>query len=312
MTITQEHPELATPTAPDRTERRRRARTPRRYRTALVNGLGAVVVVALLGLLWEGYKALGQAWGDQVPGLGLGFPVATDDLSMPHLSAIWDALRAPATRGSDQSLFAYLLGETLVTLREALYGLVVGSVLGLTLAVAFLYSGVARKGLMPWLVASQTVPLVAIAPMVVIWGGKAGAPAWVAVTGIAAYLAFFPVTINALRGLRSPKRVHLDFVRSVAASRRQELMLLRVPSSLPFVFVGFRLAATASVVGAMVGELSAGTGRGIGRAVLTFAYYYSNGPEKLYAAVLVAALAGIAFVQVIGLAERAALRHRHA
>ncbi len=275
------------------------------------NAAGAVLVVAVLAGLWEGYKALGRAVDDVVPGTKIAFPVATDDLSMPHVWSILGALVEPARRGDSMALGTYLLGETSVTLREAFYGLVAGSSLGLLLAVLFLHVVPLSKGLMPWLVASQTVPLVAIAPMIVIWGGKAGAPPWVAVTGIAAYLAFFPITINALRGLKSPPKVQLEFMRSVGAGRWQVLGWLRIPAALPFVFAGLRLAATASVVGAIVGELSAGTGRGIGRAILTFAYYYSNGPEKLYAAVLVAAAAGIVFVQSLALIERVALRHRH-
>ncbi|GAA2348730.1 ABC transporter permease [Dactylosporangium salmoneum] len=277
-----------------------------------INTVGAIAVVAVLAGLWEGYKALGQAVDDVVPGTKIRFPVATDDLSMPHLSTILHSLIEPARRGDSMSLAAYLIGETTVTLREAFYGLVAGSVLGLLLAVVFLNVVPLSKGLMPWLVASQTVPLVAIAPMIVIWGGKAGAPPWIAVTGIAAYLAFFPVTINTLRGLKSPQKVHLELMHSVGAKRRQVLWWLRIPAALPFMFAGLRLAATASVVGAIVGELSAGTGRGIGRSILTFAYYYSNGPEKLYAAVLVSAVAGIVFVQLLGLIERFALRHRHA
>ncbi|MEU8172813.1 ABC transporter permease subunit [Microbispora hainanensis] len=275
----------------------------------LSTGAIGVVVVALLIAIWQGYKALGQATGDRL--LGLRFPVATDDLSMPGMGAILGALVEPARRGASTILGVYLLEEASVTLREAAYGLVAGSLLGLALAIAFLHLPPVSRGLMPWLVASQTIPLVAIAPMVVIWGGKAGLPPWVAVTGIAAYLAFFPVTINALRGLKSPPKVQTEFMRSVGAGRRQFLFWLRLPAALPYLFAGLRLAATASVVGAIVGELSAGTGRGIGRVILTFAYYYSNGPEKLYAAVLVAAVTGIVFVQVLNLLERFALRNRH-
>jgi NitT/TauT family transport system permease protein len=166
------------------------------------------------------------------------------------------------------------------------------------------------RGFMPWVVASQVVPLVAIAPMIVIWGGKLGLPSWMAVTGISAYLAFFPVTINTLRGLRSPARVQVELMQSVAAGPVRAMGYLRLPAALPYLFAGLRLAATASVVGAIVGELSAGTGRGIGRAILTFTYYYSNGPEKLYASVFVAALAGIAFVQMLALLEFLTLRNR--
>ncbi|WP_103504293.1 MULTISPECIES: ABC transporter permease [Streptomyces] len=282
----------------------------RAARGRLANAFGVVLVIALLAGIWEGYKALGQALGDRIPLIGLGFPVSTDDLSMPHLSSIIGALGEPASSGDSVSLGMYLVGETTVTLREALYGLTAGALLGLALAVLFLHVAPVSRGLMPWLVASQTVPLVAIAPMIVIWAGKADAPAWIAVAAIAAYLAFFPVTINTLRGLKSPPATQLEFMRSVGAGRRQTLLWLRLPAALPFLFAGLRLAATASVVGAIVGELSAGTGRGIGRSILTFAYYYSNGPEKLYAAVLIAALTGIVFVQALAVAERLALRNR--
>ncbi|WP_283134933.1 ABC transporter permease [Rhizohabitans arisaemae] len=277
-------------------------------RNGLFSGVIGLAVLVLMAAVWEGYKALGQATGDRL--LGIPFPVATDDLSMPNVGTILGALVEPARRGDPASLGVYLLGEASVTLREAAYGLVAGSLLGLLLAVVFLHLAPVSRGLMPWLVASQTVPLVAIAPMIVIWGGKAGLPPWMAVTGIAAYLAFFPVTINSLRGLKSPPQVQTEFMRSVGASRGQLLFWLRLPAALPYVFAGLRLAATASVVGAIVGELSAGTGRGIGRSILTFAYYYSNGPEKLYAAVLVAAVTGILFVQVLNLIERFALRNR--
>lgn len=273
------------------------------------NAVIGVSVVALLAALWQGYKALGQATGDQLFGVRL--PIATDDLSMPSVGAILGALVEPARRGSSTPLGVYLLEEASVTLREAAYGLTIGSLLGLAFAIAFLHLPPLSRGLMPWLVASQAVPLVAIAPMVVIWGGKAGLPAWIAVTGIAAYLAFFPMTVNALRGLKSPPRVQTEFLHSVGAGKLQFLFWLRLPAALPYIFAGLRLAATASVVGAIVGELSAGTGRGIGRAILTSSYYYSNGPEKLYAAVLIAAITGIVFVQLLNLVERFVLRNRH-
>lgn len=269
-----------------------------------------VLVIVVMAGLWEGYKALGQALGDTIPGTSLRLPVTTDDLSMPHLRDIVAALVQPARRGADQPLGIYLLTEATVTLREAGYGLLAGAAIGFALAVLLAELRTVQHGLLPWLVASQTVPLVAVAPMIVIWGGKAGLPGWVAVTAISGYLAFFPVTVNTLRGLQSPPAVQADVMRVAAAGRGQTLWWLRLPAALPYLFAGLRLAATASVVGAIVGELSAGTGRGIGRAILTFTYYYANGPEKLYAAVVVAAVCGIAFVQALYLIESVALRHR--
>ncbi|GAA3732718.1 ABC transporter permease [Salinactinospora qingdaonensis] len=278
---------------------------------AALRPVGWFLIVAVAGTaLWEGYKALGRSIGDVIPGLGIALPVATDDMAMPHVGAILGSLGAPVQRGVDVSLGSYLVQQAAVTLQEALAGLVLGLLLGCALAVLFLLLAPVRRGLLPWVVASQTVPLVAIAPMVVVWGGQVGMPAALTVAAISAYLAFFPITVNTLRGLQSPATIQLELMRSIAASRRQTLWALRFPAALPYLFAGMRVAATASVIGAIVGELSAGTGNGIGRAILNFTYYYSSGPEKLYAAVLVASLAGIVFVQLVNLAERLALRHR--
>ncbi|MGP4109748.1 ABC transporter permease [Streptomyces sp. 4N509B] len=270
---------------------------------ALRAALWTALVLLAIGALWEGYKAFGET-------TGLDLPVDTDDQAMPHLADIVRALSEPARAGQDMSLAVYLYNEATITFREALLGLLIGSVAGLLLAVGLRESRFASRGVMPWLVASQTVPLVAIAPMVVIWGGQAGMPSWFAVTLISAYLAFFPVTVSVLRGLNSPQPVHRELMHALAAGRSRTLLLLRFPAALPYLFSGLRLAATASVVGAIVGELSAGTGGGIGRAILTSSYYYAGAPENLYAAVLVAALTGIVMVQALHLAESFALRHR--
>ena len=271
--------------------------------------VGAAALVAL-ALLWEGYKAFGQRYDDRVPGTSWELPVATDDLAMPHVNKILGALFEPTQRGSDTTLLMSLLGSALRTTLTAAAGLVVAFVVGFGLALALLRFGPLRRGLMPWIVASQTVPLVAIAPIVVIWGGKANLPAWTAVAAISAYLAFFPITVNTLRGLRMPQTTDLELMRSFAASETSTLLYLRLPTALPMMFTGLRLAATAAVVGAIVGELSAGTVKGIGNDVLTYSYFYANGPEKLYDAVIVAALVGVLFVQVIAIVDRIALRHR--
>ncbi|MEQ7007069.1 ABC transporter permease subunit [Actinopolymorpha sp. B17G11] len=268
-------------------------------RPAIRNTVSFVAVFLGVFGMWEGYKATGLTW-----------PIATDDLSLPHVWRIVGGLLEPARRGANESLGLYLLGEASVTLREALYGLALGATIGLVLAVLLAEVGLVRRGLLPWLVVSQTVPLVAIAPMVVIWGGKVGLPAWTAVTGISAYLSFLPVTINALRGLESTPIIQLELMRTCGARRLQTLWWLRFPAALPHLLSGLKLAATASVVGAIVGEISAGSGRGIGRSILTFTYYYANGPEKLYGAVAIAAVAGVLFVQTLNLVEALTLRHR--
>jgi NitT/TauT family transport system permease protein len=180
-------------------------------------------------------------------------------------------------------------------------------VVGFTLGVVFVHSPLLERGLMPYVVASQTVPLLAIAPMVVIWGSRLNWPAWVAVTLISAYLTFFPVTINTLRGLNSPDPTARELMLSYAASRWQVLWKLRVPAALPYLFTALKISATVSLIGAIIGELPSGIGDGLGRALLTFSYYYITGPEKLYAAILVAALLGIVFTLLVLQAERMAI-----
>lgn len=276
----------------------------------LRSALATVAVFVGLGVLWEAYKAAGRAAGDVIPGTSIAFPVPTTDDAMPHLMTIVNALLSPSTRAGGQTLLAYYLDETSVTLRESLYGVVAGGLIGVLVAILLRESKFLTRGVLPWLVVSQTIPLVALAPLMIVLVGATGAPSWVAITVVAAYLSFFSVTVNMLTGLNSPTAVHVELMRSLAAPRWFTLLRLRLPAALPSLFTGLRLAATASVVGAVTGELTAGTGRGIGRAILTAAYYYSNAPENLYAAVLVAAIAGVLFVQLINAVEYFTLRTR--
>lgn len=269
-----------------------------------------VAVLAAVVLLWEGYKALGGVTGDKIPFTQIPLPVSTDDYAMPHISSILHAFSQPVSGGQEQTLFSYLVTELSVTLRESAYGLLIGAVIGIVLAVLLREFISLERGILPWLVMSQTIPLVALAPIIVVWAGAAGLPSWVAVTVISAYISFFPVVINTLSGLNSPEPVQVEAMRSISATRMQVLWWLRFPAAIPGIFTGLRLAAISSVVGAIVGELSAGTGLGIGRAILTAAYYYSNSPVTLFCAVLIAALGGVVFVQIISMIEVVVLRKR--
>ena len=266
-----------------------------------------LIVLAMLILLWEGYKAIGAATDNKIPGTDLPLPIRSDDTAMPHVTAIIGALFKPVQRGQTETLFGFLVGAALFTLREALVGFALGSLIGFALAVVFVRSSLLERGLMPYVVASQTVPLLAIAPMIVVWGGQLGWEPWVRVTVISAYLTFFPVTINSLRGLRSPHPMALELMRSYAAPDRDVLWKLRFPAALPYIFTALKISASLSVIGAIVGELPSGIGDGLGRALLTFNQYFITGPEKLFAAIIIAALAGIIFVSVIALIERLVL-----
>ena len=271
-----------------------------------------ITVAVLVGfsLLWEGYKALGQATGDMIPFTNIPLPISSSDAAMPHISTIIGALFTPVA-GGQGTLLSYLLSELSVTLRESAIGVLIAAVIGCLLAVLLREVKLIERGVLPWLVISQTIPLVALAPIIVVWMGSAGLPSWVAVSVIAAYLSFFPIVINMITGLNSPDPVQVELMQSVSASRIQVLWWLRFPAALPQLFIGLRLAAIASVVGAIVGELSAGTGLGIGRAILSAAYYFTNAPENLFAAVLVASLGGILFVQLVAAVEYIVLRKRN-
>jgi NitT/TauT family transport system permease protein len=177
--------------------------------------------------------------------------------------------------------------------------------------VVLVHSSVLQRGFLPYIVASQTVPILAIAPMVVVWVNPKMPESmrdWGAVAVIAAYLTFFPVVINTLRGLQSADPRALELMRSYAASRRAVLWKVRIPSSLPFLFAALKVSATASVVGAIIGELPASVQDGLGGAILNFNQYYTNDPPALWATNLVAAALGIAFFLAVVLAERLVVR----
>jgi NitT/TauT family transport system permease protein len=270
-------------------------------------------VVAIL-LLWEGVKFLGG-----VPWRGIGAepgaPVLWDppfrwpfanDLNLPHWFNILAVLGQPVQRGSEDSLLQFLLGAAFYTWREAFIGFIAGALLGLSLATVFVHFRLLERAFVPYVVASQTIPIVALAPMVVFAFG----PNVTSVVVIATYLTFFPVTIAMIRGLRSPDPRALELMRSYAASSWATYRKVRLPASLPYLFTALKIAATASIVGAIIGEGPGGIPDGLGRAIINFNQYYITGPEKLWGAILVSALLGVTFFAIIRVLELVALRGR--
>ena len=265
--------------------------------------LSFVAFVAVIAAIWELAKLLG---GDPVGGWTPPFAWRiANDLNMPHLWDIAASFAAPAQRNGPP-LGVLLVTAAGFTFREAFGGFVFGAALGLGLAIVFVHSPLLERALVPYVVASQTIPIIAIAPMVVIWL-QAG---WLSVAVISAYLTFFPVTIAGIRGLRSPDPRAIELMRSYAASPRELLLKVRLPAAAPYLFAALKVAATASVVGAIIGELPSGIRDGLGGAILNFNQYYISGPEKLWAAIVVAALLGIAFFALVRAAEVAVLRGR--
>lgn len=261
------------------------------------------IVLIVLATGWEIAKLLG---GDPSEGWTPPFQwQIASDLNMPHVWDIAAAFVEPAQRNGPP-LGLVLANAALFTFREAFGGFVFGALLGLLLAIVFVHSLLLERALVPYVVASQTVPIIAIAPMVVIWL-QAG---WLSVAVISAYLTFFPVTIAGIRGLRSPDPRALELMRSYAASPRHILLKVRLPAAAPYFFAALKVAATASVVGAIIGELPSGIRDGLGGAILNFNQYYVSGPPKLWATIIVAALVGIGFFALVRIGEIVFLRWR--
>jgi NitT/TauT family transport system permease protein len=261
-------------------------------------------MVAVAGGLWAFWEAF--KWVGEETGFKLG-QFAVNDRTLPHVHDIVGQLFEPSRRNGPL-LIEVLWDAALFTAKEAAVGFLLGASIGFVIAVILVHSRLLQRGLLPYIVASQTVPILAIAPMVVIWLGGRGLPDWLSVSVIAAYLTFFPVTINTLRGLDSADPRALELMRSYAANRWGILWKVRVPASLPFVFTALKVSATASVVGAIIGELPASIQSGLGGAILNFNQYYASSPPSLWATNLIAALLGITFFLVVVLAEKLVVR----
>jgi len=264
----------------------------------------AGLTVAVFGGLWAFWEAF--KWVGETTGLKLG-QFTVNDRTLPHLHDIIGQLFEPSRRNGPL-LIEVLWDAALFTAKEAAVGFFLGASIGFALAVILAHSRLLQRGFLPYIVASQTVPILAIAPMVVIWLGGRGLPDWLSVSVIAAYLTFFPVTINTLRGLESADPRALELMRSYAANRWRILWKLRVPASLPFLFAALKVSATACIVGAIIGELPASIQSGLGGAILNFNQYYASSPPSLWATNLVAAALGITFFLAVVLAEKLVVR----
>jgi NitT/TauT family transport system permease protein len=272
-----------------------------------------VVVFAIAMVAWELLKFIGGSPWRFSTAEGalfdlewfppLEFKVASD-LNMPHLWDIFGALVQPAQRNGPP-LINVLAQSAVVTMTAALAGFLIGTTVGLLLGTIFAHSALLERSLVPYVVASQTIPILAIAPMVVVWL-KAG---WWSVALLAAYLCFFPVTINTLRGLRSPDPRAIELMNSYAATTWATLWKVRYPSAMPYIFTALKIAATTAVVGAIIGELPSGIREGLGGAILNFNQYYAITPHKLWAVIIFTSFVGILFFISITLVERLMLRN---
>lgn len=199
-----------------------------------------------------------------------------------------------------------LVFHSWVTLSSTLLGFAIGTALGILLAVGIVHVKTLDKSLMPWVISSQTIPILAIAPMIVVVLGAIGLKGLVPKAIISTYLCFFPVTIGMVKGLRSPDPLQMDLMRTYSADRWQTFWLLRWPASLPFLFPSLKVAIAISLVGAIVGELPTGAQAGLGARLLAGSYYGQT--IQIWSALVTAALLAAAMVALVGAAERQLLR----
>ena len=289
-----------------------RSASVRRRLRPLVGSLS--VLVALL-IVWETVKLIGgDRWHiENVLGTGatfdhdppLAFPFATD-VKLPH---VWEIVGEFGNQdAAGDTTATRLIRAGVFTLRNAAIGFFLGSAFGLALAALLVHVRVLERALVPLIVASQTIPIIAIAPLIVI-GLKAD---WFGVAIVSTYLTFFPITIAALRGLRAYDPRALELMRSYAASKWAILRKLRLPAARPYLFTGFRIAAPAAVVGSIVGELPSLIQDGLARQIITGMQYYSLNAEYLWAAIVVSSILGIGVYLLVAGVEGWVLRHeRH-
>jgi NitT/TauT family transport system permease protein len=272
-----------------------------------------VLAIASVVVLWEGYKIVGPQDGGKLFGVSI-LPRA-NNTAMPH---VWDMLsryNRPEVRGSDTKIWSVVLSGTLFSLRLSLVGFFLGTTIGVGLAILMSRFKVVQRGLLPYLVMSQTVPLIALAPLVVSWGGKLEIgsfvwPRWLSASILGTFLAFFPIAVGTLRGLASAPGAAVELMDSYAASWKQTLFKLRFPAAVPFMVPAFKLGASGAVVGVVVAEISTGLKGGIGRLIIEYAREATGDPAKVFTAVFGAAALGITMSGLVALSDVLLMRNR--
>jgi NitT/TauT family transport system permease protein len=273
-----------------------------------------LVSIALVAVLWELYKVVGPEKGGKL--FGVAILPRSNDTAMPHLWEMLSRYAEPEMRGPhSRQIWLVVLQGAWFSFRLALVGFVIGSSIGVALAALMTRFKTMERGLLPYLVVSQTVPLIALAPLVVSWGGKLHIfgftwPRWLSASVLGAFLAFFPIAVGTLRGLKSAPAASLELMDSYAASWKQTLFKLRFPAAIPYMVPAFKLGASGSVIGVVVAEISTGLKGGIGRLIIEYARQATGDPAKVFTAVFGAAGLGLAMAGLVTLADVLLMRNR--
>lgn len=199
-----------------------------------------------------------------------------------------------------------LVFHTGITLSSTMLGFLIGTTLGILLAIGIVHSRVLDKSLMPWVISSQTIPILAIAPMIIVVLNAIGISGLLPKALISTYLSFFPVTVGMVKGLRSPEIIHLDLMHTYSATRIQAFWKLRFPYAVPYLFTSMKIGIAASLVGAIVGELPTGAVAGLGARLLAGSYYGQT--VQIWSALLMAAFLAGSLVALVGVVEKITLK----
>ncbi|MCV3735780.1 ABC transporter permease [Rhizobium sp. TRM96647] len=224
-------------------------------------------------------------------------------LPAPHqvMAELWDTTVNKAVTSKRSLVY-----HAWVTLSATLLGFAMGTVLGILLAIGIVHNKAMDRSLMPWVIASQTIPILAIAPMIIVVLNAVGLSGLLPKALISTYLSFFPVVVGMVKGLRSPEQIQLDLMHTYNASSAQTFWKLRWPSSMPYLFTSLKVAVAISLVGAIVGELPTGAVAGLGARLLAGSYYGQT--VQIWAALFMAAAVAALLVIIVGIAHSAVLR----
>ena len=272
-----------------------------------------VLSIVLVVVLWEMYKVVGPQDGGKL--FGAGVLPRSNDTAMPHVWTMLSRYGRPEVRGSDKRVWVVVLEGAWFSFRLAIVGFLLGSSIGVGLSVLMSRFRLVERGLLPYLVVSQTVPLIALAPLVALWGGKLHIfgfewPRWFSAAVLGAFLSFFPIAVGTLRGLASAPAAAVELMESYAASWKQILLKLRFPSAIPYMIPAFKLGASGSVVGVVVAEISTGLKGGIGRLIIEYAREATADPAKVFTAVFGAEALGLTMAGVIAISDVYLMRNR--
>jgi NitT/TauT family transport system permease protein len=271
------------------------------------------VVVAILAIWYGAAVRLNSQWTyDQAERAG----VEVSFGEVARAAMVQERPKLPAPHQVARELYDTVIGQKItskrslvyhgwITLSATLLGFVLGTTMGIALAVGIVHNRAMDMSVMPWAIASQTIPILAIAPMIIVVLNSIGVQGLMPKAIISAYLSFFPVVVGMVKGLRSPDAMQLDLMKTYYASAAETFWKLRLPSSMPYLFTSLKVGIAASLVGAIVGELPTGAIRGLGARMLSGSYYGQT--IQIWSALFAAAFVAAALVGIVGLVQRKTL-----